>query len=158
MGREAYRLGMLEEIPGTGVGGCILDILKRHGHQTSANAVKGGGTLVKGSSKNINLVWSMTQKSLGMIDKYSSLPGTMLEVIKELNGVGSSDNSVYGETWSSKDVQSLFQYEQVLEMQQVLQDVCVTLTAVPEDPEEALDQRFRALATRSIRKMDVSYS
>eukprot|EP00957_Ditylum_brightwellii_P132632 10114332-Ditylum_brightwellii.AAC.1 len=41
MQRETYEVDTRGIMHGSGVGGRILDVLNRHGHQTSANAVEG---------------------------------------------------------------------------------------------------------------------
>ncbi len=51
MSRENEMMDVFQTNAGTGVGGRILDILKRNGYQTSANAVDGRGErMMKGDS------------------------------------------------------------------------------------------------------------
>uniref|UniRef100_A0A6V2KAH0 DUF1501 domain-containing protein n=1 Tax=Ditylum brightwellii TaxID=49249 RepID=A0A6V2KAH0_9STRA len=159
MQRETYEVDTRGIMHGSGVGGRILDVLNRHGHQTSANAVEGRDTLVKGSPNDNNPVWTVSERSPGIIDQISSLPdGAMLDLVKQLNGEGEPENSLYGETWSAKLSQSLFQYEESHRMQTELEGLNFTLTSFPESPEGTLDQRFKSLAeymsTRHLRKVD----
>ncbi len=57
MSRENEAVDPFQNNAGTGVGGRILDILKRNGYHTSANSVDGARLMVKGDTYYGNVSW-----------------------------------------------------------------------------------------------------
>ena len=109
--REAMALDPLDTNTGTGVGGRLLDILKRNGYQTSGNTVDGQALLNAGDKYYGNAESNINTGTFEFMDKLSSLGPNMLEIVKKLNGIGESGNNMLGETCSELLSRSLSQYE-----------------------------------------------
>jgi len=112
MQKEVQAVDPLKVKVGTGVGGRMMDMLKKNGFNTAANTVRGKALLNKGDSKYNNPSWNINTRSFQAFDPYSSVGEDMLDIIKELNGVAASDTSIYGETWSSNVNQMIYEIEQ----------------------------------------------
>ncbi|KAL7539583.1 hypothetical protein ACHAXR_009408 [Thalassiosira sp. AJA248-18] len=98
--------------PGTGVFGRILDILKQQGLHTSANNVDNGMTMLSGDQAFDNPVYTVSTKSPQVLNKYPTVDN-LIEVVKSLNGVGDTGNSLLSEYWSSRVAAALFEHEQM---------------------------------------------
>jgi len=121
MQKEAQSVDPSKKKAGTGVGGRLMDILKRNGYQTATNTVNGNALLNKGDSFYNNPSWTVSTRKFAALDDRSSVGSEMLEIIKELNGVANSDTSKFGETWSSRLAQSLFEYDMAKEVDRAVQ-------------------------------------
>ncbi len=96
-------------------------MLKKNGHQTSGNTVDGSSLLNIGDSYYSNAPATIATGGVQIIDGISSLAeNQMLELIKQLNGIGSDGNSMLGDTWSDKLSQSLFEYETALQIDEAI--------------------------------------
>jgi len=93
---------------GTGVGGRMLDMLKKNGYQTSGNTIDGTSLFNIGDSYYGNPTSTVATGDLELIDEHSTLESNnMLNLVKQLNGIGESGNSMFGETWSDRLSKSL---------------------------------------------------
>jgi uncharacterized protein (DUF1501 family) len=114
--RETMKIDINNAFRETGVGGRILDYLKKNGHMTSANSVDSGATLVRGSpvSNNpVRLVSSGSARTFNRWPTYSHIT----ERIKQLNGAAdATKNGVFGETWSSRLMQSFHENTEAVTM------------------------------------------
>ena len=142
---------------GSGVGGRLLDILRRKGFHTSGNTIDSGSSMVKGTSFDNNPVWNVQLKDPEVIDKYSTVGSGMLGLVKSLNGIGTDDDSLFSETWSSKSSQALFEYEQGLEFAELMKLPEYSMRHYRET-ESNVNNKFRATAQymkmRSVRKVN----
>ncbi len=157
MSREQLALDPHDQNPGTGVGGRLLDMLKKNGHQTSGNTVDGSSLLNVGDSYYSNPPATINTGTVSTIDEVSSLgEGEMLNLIKQLNGNGAGSNSMFGETWSQKLSQSLFEYETSLEIDAAIQNGDFNMDGYKAKGEVA--NQFKATAqymkSRHLRKVD----
>lgn len=57
----------------------------------------------------------MSTKTLAVLNKYATVEN-LIDVVKQLNGVGETGNSVLSEYWSSRVSASLFEQEQMHEI------------------------------------------
>jgi len=112
MQKEAQTIDPLKRNPGTGVGGRLMDMLKKNGYKTAANTVRGRSTLNKGDPKYGNPSWSISSAPFADFDPKSTIGEEVISIVKELNGVTDSDTSIYGETWSQGVHQMLFEHEE----------------------------------------------
>ena len=110
----------LNKNTGTGVGGRILDILKRNGYQSSGNTVGGHSLLNMGDNYYGNSASSINTGRVTLLDQLSTLGPSMLDVVKELNGISKTGNNLLGETWSELLSRSLFEYELDLEINEAI--------------------------------------
>ena len=69
---------------------CFLDF--------TANMVDTGGGFLEGSSYDNNPVWAVPLNDPVYLDRYYSVVPTMLDLVKELNGVGFDDDGLLGAT------------------------------------------------------------
>ena len=114
--REALAVDPLNKNTGTGVGGRMLDILKRNGYQTSGNTIDGHALLNIGDPYYGNAERNVNTGKVELLDKFSTLGPRMMDIVKELNGIGTSGNNMLGESWSELLSKSLFEYETDLEI------------------------------------------
>ena len=175
MRAENEKCDINDKAPGTGVGGRILDMLRRQGYHTSgkfvsidssfrvslnysnsifntscflaftANTVDTGGGFLKGSSYDNNPVWAVPLKDPVELDRYSSVGPTMLDLVKDLNGVGSEDDGFLGATWSVKTSKALFEYQKSLEYAELFDSPEFDMGHYPESS-SGLHNDFRAMA------------
>ncbi|KAL7541246.1 hypothetical protein ACHAXR_012136 [Thalassiosira sp. AJA248-18] len=139
----------------TGIWGRVLDMLKQGGYQTSANGVAGSGeTALTGDQYYSNPVYSVSDSPPGLMNKIPTI-ANLLELVKQLNGVGEGENSYLAETWSAKVASALFEYEQ---MQEMGANSNFEVTQSEYGKSGDLDARFRAIAShmraRDYRKVD----
>lgn len=130
--------------PGTGVGGRLLDILRRQGFHTSANAVDGKSMFNKGSSFDNNPSWDIALDPIYEMDQRSTVGPEMFDIVKALNGDGKPGNSLYGETFSERTSQTIFEYEFNLEMKDLMDSGELDMKLYPYGSE--LNNKFRAAA------------
>lgn len=154
MQKQAKTVDPMKENTGTGVAGRILDLLKRVGYQTSSNSVNSNSEFAKGDQVDNNPVITVSTRNLATLDPYSSLPDTnMLDVVKQLNGVGNSENSLFGETWSSRVATALHEHEKMHELNAIQ-----NFTIVDYPVTSGLDSAFKAIAefmrSREYRKVN----
>jgi len=145
MRQENYKIDPLKEIPGTGVGGRMLDFLRRQGYHTSANMVDGSSIFAKGTPFDKNPTWNVDIRAPELIDRYSTVGPEMLELVKQLNGESESGNSLYGETFSSRIVQSLFEYKEGLKMNELMDNAEFQMNEYPNRG-STINKRLRAVA------------
>ena len=155
---ENLKCDINDEAAGTGIGGRILDMLRRQGYHTSANMVDASDILLKGSSLDNNPVWSVPLRDPTELDKYSSVGPNMLDLVKSLNGVGSEDDGFLGNTWSYMTSKALFEYQKSLEYAELFDSQEFDMSHYRVDPYDKLHNRFRALAQymkmRDVRKVN----
>ena len=155
---ENLKCDINNEAAGTGVGGRILDMLRRQGYHTSANAVDSGDTLLKGSSYDNNPMWSVPLRDPTELDRYSSVGPNMLDLVKKLNGAGSDDDGFLGATWSGMTSKALFEYQKSLEYAELFDSKEYDMSHYPEIKDNIIHNRFRALAQyvkmRDVRKVN----
>eukprot|EP00957_Ditylum_brightwellii_P104792 7987643-Ditylum_brightwellii.AAC.2 len=155
MSAECYKVDTQKKIAGTGVGGRLLDMLRRQGFHTSANSLGPDG-MVKGTALDNNPVWTIPVKDPQVFDRYSSVGPSMINLIKSLNGVGTEDDSLLGETWSSKSSQALFEYEKSMEFAELFDTPDFNMDHYKV--EKGVNERFRATAQymkmRTLRKVN----
>lgn len=119
----------------------MLDVLKKHGYQTHANNVDGAGeTALTGDQQYSNPVWTVSTRDPSLMNKIPTLTN-LLDLVKQLNGVGESGNSYLAETWSSRVANALFEYDQGFDV--INQGIEVTNYGKECGD---LDARFRAIA------------
>lgn len=107
---------------GSGVGGRMLDMLKKHGYQTSPATVDGLSLINIGDQQYGNPYWTISPGGGKIVDIYSSLPGTeMLNKIAAINGNSLQGNSIFGETWSATVAQALHEYETQKELDSAME-------------------------------------
>jgi uncharacterized protein (DUF1501 family) len=157
MQNENYKVDPLKEKSGSGVAGRILDMLRKQGYQTSANGVDTKSIFVKGDSYYNNPTWTVSSGTPSQVDKYSSLgPGQMLNLIRKMNGVGESDNSVYGETWSVTLAQSLFELDEQMKLYEAMKSGEFNMDGYPGT--SGLNSDFKSVAqyikSRHLRNVD----
>lgn len=157
MTREQLALDPHDVNPGTGVGGRLLDVLKRNGYQTSGNTVDGSSLLNVGDSYYSNPTSTISAGGISLIDTVSSLPpNEMMNLVKQLNGDGDDSNSLLGDTWSQRLSQSLHEYETALEIDEAIQSGVFNMNGYPN--KDALDKQFLSVAqymkSRHMRKVD----
>ena len=121
MSREQMALDPHDMNSGTGVGGRMLDMLKKNGYQTSGNTIDGTSLLNIGDSYYGNPTSTVATGDLELIDEHSTLESNnMLNLVKQLNGIGESGNSMFGETWSDRLSKSLSEYETAIEIDKAI--------------------------------------
>ncbi len=155
--REQLNLDPHDRNPGTGVGGRMLDILKRNGHQTSGNTVDGISPLTIGDSYYNNAPSTVTSGSLDRIDKYSSLSKeTMLDLVKKINGEASANNSMFGETWAQRVSEVLFEYKTGLAIHEAIVNGEFDMGnyRAGDSTGEQLKSVARYMKSRHLRKVD----
>ena len=155
--REVQKTDINNEFRTTGVGGRILDYLKKHGHKTSANAVDGGALLVRGSPVENNPVRLVSSGWPRTFNRYSTLE-TITDRVKQLNGASDPrENGLYGETWSSRLIQSFDENEESIKLSRN-KDFAVPRFTKYRGWETGLERKFRAVASfmksREFRKVD----
>ena len=149
---ENLKCDIFDGAAGTGVGGRILDTLKRQGYHTSANTVDGMDLMLQGSGRDNNPVWDVPVRDPTQIDQYSSVGSNMLDLVKSINGIGLNDDGIFANTWSASTSKALFEYEKSLEYADLFE-----LPEYDMDYPTSLDKtymRFRSLA-RYIKMRDV---
>ena len=144
---------------GTGVGGRMLDMLKKNGYQTSGNTVDGSSPLNVGDSFYSNPTSTVSTGDFQLIDEYSSLgPNEMLELVKSLNGVGKSGNSMFGETWSDRLSQTFSEYEIAMKIDEAIKNGDFNMNDYPKGKFGLPGNQLRAIAqymkSRHFRKVD----
>ena len=157
MSREQLALDPHDINAGTGVGGRMLDMLKKNGYQTSGNTVDGSSLLNIGDSYYSNPVSTVTTGGIELIDEYSTVGSNeMLNLVKQLNGVCESSNSMLGETWSDRLSTSLFEYETALDINEAIKNGDFNMDGYRAGDGPGME--FRAVAqymkSRHIRKVD----
>ena len=130
--------------PGTGLGGRLLDILRRQGFHTSANEVDGKSIFNQGSSYDNNPSWDIALDPIYEMDQRSTIGPEMFDIVKALNGNGKTGNSLYGETFSARTAQTIFEYEFNLEMKELMDSGELDMDHYPYGSE--LNNKFRATA------------
>ena len=116
--REVQKTDINNEFRNTGVGGRILDYLKKNGYHTSANSVDSGAQLVRGSPKDNNPVRLVNSGSTRTFNRYSTLD-TITDRIKQLNGASDpTETGLFAETWSSRLIQSFEENDEALRLSQ----------------------------------------
>lgn len=96
---------------GTGVFGRMLDKLKLKGYHTSANSVVGGEGALTGDqyySNPVNLLSLTTE--IAELNKIPSIDN-LVDLVKELNGVGEKDNNYLAETFSDRVAMAFAEHE-----------------------------------------------
>jgi len=155
---ENFKCDINDEAAGTGIGGRILDVLRRQGYHTSANVVDANENLLKGSSLDNNPVWSVPLRDPTELDRYSSVGSNMFDLVKSLNGVGSDDDGFLGNTWSTMTSKALFEYEKSLEHAELFDSAEFDMSHYPARDNDKLHNRFRSLAQymkmRGVRKVN----
>lgn len=138
-----YTADLHDSNTGTGVMGRILDVLKRKGLQTSANDVQNGGmAMLTGDQKFNNPVYTVSTKSPIDLNKLPTVEN-LIDVVKLLNGVGETGNSVLGEYWSSRVASSMFEHELMHEIADIPE---FEITDYPVNSEVKLTSRLKAVA------------
>ena len=156
MSREQLRVDPLDQNPGTGVGGRMLDVLKNIGFQTSGNTVDGSSLLNVGDTYYSNPTSTVTTGDPSLLDEISSLStGEMLELTKQLNGIG-EDNSLLGETWSERLSKSLFEYDTALEIDAAVKSGEFNMNGYPirDGPGSEFRAAAQFIKSRHMRKVD----
>ncbi len=154
---EQFYLDPHRKNPGTGVLGRMLDILKKNGYQTSANTVDGSSKIMLGDSFYGNSPVTVTSGSLDRIDKYSTLSqDKMLNLVKEINGQASEQNSLFGEQWAQRVSEVLFEYKSGLELHEGLINGDFDIGNYKAVKSEALQLQSvaRYMQSRHLRKID----
>ena len=159
MTREQMALDPHDKNAGTGVGGRMLDMLKKNGYQTSGNTVDGSVLLNVGDTYYSNPVTTVATGDVAVIDEISTV-GTkkMLNWMKQLNGQSSDRNyTMLGETWSDRLSRSLFEYETALDIDAAIKSGEFEMNGY-KVLDEQIEMEFRAAAqfikSRSLRKVD----
>ena len=89
----------------------MLDILSQQdGVQTSANNVNNGMTILSGNADLFNPIYTVSTKATGELNKFPTVDNLM-DIVKELNGVGEVGNNMLSEYWSSRVASALFEHE-----------------------------------------------
>ncbi len=104
-----------DEAPDTGVFGRLLDMLQKRGHHTSANNLKGEKTMLQGFPQNQNTVHEVSLSNPSDLNQYPTVTD-LIDVAKQLNGVGELGNSFFGEAWSESVSTAFFEHEQSMAM------------------------------------------
>jgi uncharacterized protein (DUF1800 family)/uncharacterized protein (DUF1501 family) len=158
MMKEQFALDPHDVNSGTGVGGRMLDILKRNGHQTSGNTVDGSVLLNIGDSYYSNPVTTIATGDVKILDEFSSLgPNEMLNLVKQLNGGGKKGNSMLGETWSERLSASLFEYQTSLDIDEAIKSGVFSMSGygkADKKPASELRAAAQYMKSRSLRKVD----
>ena len=95
---------------GTGVFGRMLDKLKVKGYQTSANTVSGGDTALTGDQYYNNPVNTVSAGGPSELNKIPSIDN-LIDLVKELNANGESDNNYLSETFSGRIASAFAEHE-----------------------------------------------
>jgi len=144
MQHEMQRGDPYNTMPNTGVLGRILDQLKLQGFHTSANSRGAGGGMLTGDPQYQNPVNGVSTKAPSPLNnKPTAGLENLYEIIKELNGVGSPENGVMSETWSSRVATSLFEHE-TMDLIQSNPDFDITSYG-DEDSSGSLSSSFKAI-------------
>ena len=106
----------------------------------------GGNQLLYGSSLDNNPVWQVPLKDPAELDKYSSVGPSMLDLVKDLNGVGALDDGFLGATWSVTTSKSLFEYQKSLEYAELFDSPEFDMGHYPASSSNGLHNNFRAMA------------
>ena len=158
MSREQMALDPHDKNSGTGVGGRMLDMLKKNGYQTSGNTIDGSALLNIGDSYYSNPTSTVATGDLQLIDEYSSLGSNdMLNLVKSLNGVGESGNSMLGETWSDRLSKSLSEYETAIKIDEAIKSGEFNMDGYRERngvPGTQLKATAQFMKSRHLRKVD----
>ena len=141
--REVMKLDIEEEMGESGVGGRMLDALRKNGFKTSSNTVDQSTILASGSPLLNNPIKELSSSSLREFNKYPSVEG-MDDTIRSINGIADkTENSVFGETWSTRLIQAL---DENAELKAIQDNGEFDVTEFNDD-ESRLDKRFRAVAS-----------
>jgi len=143
---------------GSGVGGRIMDMLRKNGYQTAATTVDGQNTFNKGVPQYSNPAWTVSTRNFELFDYKSSVGATdMLNLIQELNGYSEVDNNIFSDTWTSTVSQALFEYETAKEIDEAISSNSA-YNMDHYNGNTPLGSEFRAVAQnmimRDIRKVD----
>ena len=137
------KLDIEEEMGESGVGGRMLDALRKNGFKTSSNTVDQSTILASGSPLLNNPIKELSSSSLREFNKYPSVEG-MDDTIRSINGIADkTENSVFGETWSTRLIQAL---DENAELKAIQDNGEFDVTEFNDD-ESRLDKRFRAVAS-----------
>lgn len=88
----------------------MLDKLKVKGYHTSANTVSGGDTALTGDQFYSNPVHSISVENSSELNTIPSI-SNLLDLVKELNGVGENHNNYLSETFSDKVASAFAEFE-----------------------------------------------
>ena len=156
--KETQKVDINKQFRNTGVGGRILDYLKKNGYKTSANSINGGDDqLVRGSPKENNPVRLLSTGWPRTFNRYATM-STITERIKQLNGeTNAAENGLFGETWSFRLNQAFDENEESIALAHNKSFAVNTFTRFRRW-ETGLERQFRAVATsmksREFRNVD----
>ena len=143
---------------GTGVFGRMLDKLRLKGYHTSANTAGGGDTALTGDQYYNNPVNTISSSGPSTLNKIPSIDN-LVELVKELNGVGESDNNYLSETFSGRVASAFADHEANIEISSNPQfDLPFSGTGGYGGSSDSLNNGFYAVAkhmkTREYRKVN----
>ena len=93
----------------------MLDKLKLKGYHTSANTVTGGDTALTGDQYYNNPVNTVSASSPSELNRIPSI-NNLVDLVKELNGNGESDNNYLSETFSGRIASAFAEHEANVEI------------------------------------------
>lgn len=125
---------------GTGVMGRICDLLKYNGLQPNANDVNIGMTMLTGDAIFKNPVYHVSDRAPHVLNEDPTIEN-LLDIVKQLNGVGEIGNSMLGEYWSSRVAQAFFEHEQMNDINSMPEMELAHYDAV-----NGLEKSFKAIA------------
>jgi hypothetical protein len=88
----------------------MLDKLRLKGYHTSASSVTGGETALTGDQYYNNPVNSVSVKDPSQLNKIPSIEN-LVDLVKELNGDGETDNNYLSETFSGRVASAFSEHE-----------------------------------------------
>ena len=140
--RETMKMDINKELGETGIGGRLLDELRRLGYKTSANTVDTQAVFSTGSPVDNNPVRQVTSGWSRDFNRRPTITHST-DRISMLNGdADRSTNSVYGETYSQRLMQALHENDELYRLSR-MQEFQIDKF---QQRETHLDRRFRAVA------------
>ncbi len=136
----------------------MLDKLRLKGYHTSANTAGGGSTALTGDQFYNNPVHSISITGPSELNKIPSIDN-LVELVKELNGVGEGDNNYLSETFSGRVASAFAEHEANIEISSNPQfDLPLSGTGGYGGSTDGLNKGFymvaRHMKTREYRKVN----
>ena len=134
-----------DEAGDTGVFGRLLDMLKKKGHHTSANNLKGDKQMLQGFPEYQSTIVEVTLSSPSELNKYATVTD-LFDVARQLNGVGEVGNSFFSEAWAESLSAALYDHDQIL----AAAAAGIEVTDYPLNGESSLSKGLNAIANHML--------